>query len=181
MEVQGPVGIDPGRAIPPLEQMSGRQLLDAVHQRMRTGNVIERQVVVQAGEIEGAWDLGVAEERFQLRAEVDIGAAPMEVKRLDPQTVPRQHETPARLRPEPDGKHAPQTREALDIPLLERVQNDFGVAMSPEPMPQGFQLSPQLGVIVDLTVEDNNGIAVLAAQRLVAATQVDDLEANRAQ
>ena len=44
--------------------------------------------------------------------------------------------------------------------------------------PQLFQLAPQLGVIVDLAVEDDHGIAVFGNDGLVAGFQVDDLQAR---
>src|SRR5437762_3567285 len=60
------------------------------------------------------------------------------------------------------------------------MKYDFGVATCPEPVTQRFQLAAQLGVIVDLAVEDGDSIPVLAPLRLIAAFQVDNLEPYRA-
>ena len=43
------------------------------------------------------------------------------------------------------------------------------------------QFVAQLEVVIDLAVEDDGGVAVVAVDGLVAALQVDDLEPHRAQ
>src|SRR5207302_1964300 len=133
-EVQGPVRFDAGRPVPPVEQMAGRQLLYSLYKSVRTGNVVERQIVMEAGWVEQAGNLGMAEQRLQLRAEVDVGAAAMQVERLDPHSIPRQYQPPAGFGPQPDSKHAPQAREALDIPFEKSLEHDFAVAARLEPV-----------------------------------------------
>src|SRR5437667_10568679 len=44
-----------------------------------------------------------------------------------------------------------------------------------------FQLHPQIGVIVDLAVEDDDGISVVADDGLIATREIDDFEADRTQ
>ena len=44
----------------------------------------------------------------------------------------------------------------------------------------GLELAPQLGVVVDLAVEDEREVAVVAVERLVAGRDVDDREAAHA-
>src|SRR5712671_3070904 len=112
--------------------MAGRQLLYTFDKGVRTGNVVERKIVMQAGEIESAWNLVVAEQRLQLRAKVDVGAAAMHVERLDPQAISRQYQPPAGFRPKSKRKHASQTREALNVPFEKSLEYDFGVAAGQE-------------------------------------------------
>lgn len=45
-------------------------------------------------------------------------------------------------------------------------------------MPERLELPAQLGMIVDFAVEDQDGVAVVAAHRLVAVAQVNDLQAH---
>src|SRR5260370_42271880 len=100
--------------------MARRQFFDALHQSVWTGNIVEREIVMQAGEIECAGNLRMAKQGLQFRAEVYVGAPPVKVKWLDPQPVPRQHQGAARFRPEPHPAHDPRTWKAVDVPLEAR-------------------------------------------------------------
>ena len=53
-------------------------------------------------------------------------------------------------------EHAAHAVEALDAPLLERVDDHLGVGVvGPERVAaEPFELRPDLGVVVDLAVED---------------------------
>jgi hypothetical protein len=50
-----------------------------------------------------------------------------------------------------------------------------------ELMPEILKFPPQFGVVVDLPVERDDGMAIVADDRLVASAEIDDLQANRAQ
>src|SRR5262249_43210944 len=162
-EIQRPVGIDPGCAIPPLEQMSGRKLLDSLDQGMWAGYVVQRQVITEAGNIERAWNLGMDEQSLQLGAEVDFRAPAMQVERLDSEPIPAQYQAFGGLTPESQGEHSAKPGETVHIPLEKGLKSDFRIATRLEPMTQGFQFGPQLGVIIDLTVENGDRIAILAS------------------
>src|SRR5262245_29643527 len=56
------------------------------------------------------------------------------------------------------------------------MDQDFGIALGPEPVAAGFEIAAQLPVIVALAIEDDLNRAVLVADRLVASLQVDDGE-----
>ena len=47
--------------------------------------------------------------------------------------------------------------------------------------PSDFQLFAQLGVIVDFAVEDDDRFAIFSAKGLIAAREIDDLQAHRAE
>ena len=83
----------------------------------------------------------------------------------------------------PDGKgeHAAEAFEAIGAPGAEGFENDFGVAMSAEMVTEGFEFCAEFCEVVDFTVEDNDGVAVLSDDRLIAGAEVDDLEADSAQ
>ncbi len=87
----------------------------------------------------------------------------------------------SRLAPQRHREHPAQPREAVRVPLEERVQNRFGVAVGAEAMSALFQFAAQFQVIVDLAVEDDDGVAILGQDGLIAALHVDDLQPRRAQ
>ena len=61
------------------------------------------------------------------------------------------------------------------------MQNRLGIAVAVETVAQRFQLLAQLQMVVDFAVEDDDGVAVVGLDGLVAACQIDDLQAGRAQ
>src|SRR5205809_894640 len=101
----------------------------------------------------------------------------MQVQRLNPEAITGQYQAFGGLAPEPQGEHPAKTRETVHIPLEKGLEGYFRIATSSKTMTQRFQFSPKLGVVVDLAVKDGDGVAVFAAQGLVAASQIDDLEA----
>ena len=48
-------------------------------------------------------------------------------------------------------------------------------------MTERLQFAPNFPVVVDLAVERDGGVAIVADDRLVAAVQIDDLQPDRAQ
>ena len=120
------------------------------------------------------------QNRLQLRAEKQVLSVPHKIKRLDSHAVARQHQPFRRFRIQRDGKHAAQTRKARRVPLDERTQNSFRIAVGVEAMAECLQFAPQFHVVVNFAVEHNGDIAVVRDNRLVAATEVNDLEPRRA-
>ena len=122
------------------------------------------------------------QDGLQFRAEIDVVAAAVVVERLDAHAVARQHQALARLGPEGHGEHSAQPRETGRVPLQERVQHRLGVAVangSDGRRPSSS--APQFPMVVDLAVEDDDRVAIVADDRLIAAVEVDDLEAHGAQ
>src|SRR5574339_28828 len=62
--------------------------------------------------------------------------------------------------------------------VLVKVDDDFGVGTRVEAMPATFQLGAQLDVVEDFAVEDHPDGAVLVADRLVSAFDMDDAQAR---
>src|SRR5580698_10221189 len=48
-------------------------------------------------------------------------------------------------------------------------------------MPRALKLLPQLAVVVDFAVENQDGIAIVTDHGLIAVLQIDDLEAHGSQ
>ena len=86
-----------------------------------------------------------------------------------------------------DGKTVYVTSEAgdlvhaIDAEFLITVDDNFGIAVGIETVSLGFELPPQLGEIVDLSVEDHPDSSVLVVDRLLSAFHVDDAEASHPQ
>src|SRR5579864_4181432 len=74
-----PVALATHVPIAPLQPMARPQFLDAIYQRPRRRNVIQREEAVEARETQGALDFRVHENRFQLRAEIKIAASARDV------------------------------------------------------------------------------------------------------
>ena len=85
------------------------------------------------------------------------------------------------LAPQRHREHPAQPRETFRVPLEERIQNRFGVAVGAEAISALFQFPAQFQVIVDLAVEDDDGVAVFGHDGLIAALDVDNLQPRRAQ
>ena len=148
------------------------------------GDAEEGQVVVERLLVDGALLLRVEEQRLDLRREHKPVVVNGVVERLDPDAVAHEPQLAGPAVPQRDREHAAEAVEAVDAPLLVRVDDHLGVgvvgaeAMAAEPL----ELRPQLGVVVDLAVEDELDRPVLVRHRLVGAVrEVDDREPARAE
>ena len=63
--------------------------------------------------------------------------------------------------------------------LFVEVQVRFRVAIGAEGVAVALELAPELRVVVDLAVLDDDARAVLAGDRLIASGEVDDREPPR--
>ena len=109
-------------------------------------------------------------------ANVELAAERAVVERLDPEAVAREHELPRARVPDRDREHPAQPLPEARAPLLVAVREHFGVAAGAKDVPGTPEVVPQLAVVVDLAVLDDDDRAVLVRDRLVAARQVDDRE-----
>src|SRR5271157_4015845 len=178
---QTPVSLRAQLPIAPLDPMSRQDLLDSVHQRPRRRHVIQRQIAIQAGQTQPALNLRMNQDCLQLRPEKKFFTLPRDVKRLDAHAISRQDEAPGRSGPKRNRKHAAQPLEGLGVPLQKRAENGFCIAMRLKVMAQAFQLAAEFQVVVDLAIEDDGRFPVVACYRLIAAHEVDDLQAGCAE
>ena len=118
---------------------------------------------------------------LQFRAEVQVFANLRNVQRFDAHAIASQHEAPVGLTPECDPEHPAQARETFRVPLNERIQDGLSITVGTESIAPLFQFLPQFQVIVDFPVEDDNRVAILGDDGLIAARNVDNLQACRAQ
>src|SRR6266851_10122798 len=181
LEAQAPIRFDLEVSVLPFQQVSRREFLDAAHQRVRAGNIVQREVILQAGEIQLARKFRMSENGFQFRAEIQLSATQVKIQRLDSETIARENQSPGILRPNRERKNAAKAREAILVPAQKSAQNYFGVAVGFEFFAARFQFRAQFAVVVDLTVEDQYGVSVLADHWLIARLKIDDLEAHGTQ
>src|ERR1044071_7051205 len=111
----------------------------------------------------------MGKDAFQLRAEKKFTIVLRIIQRLDAHAVAGKNERPLRLHPNRDAKHSSQMSKAIASPAQKSVQNDFSIATGLKARAAGFKLQPQLMMIEDFAVKDDDHVAIGADKRLVAA------------
>src|SRR6266480_5114344 len=86
-ERQGPVRPYRNLAVLPLEPISRRKFLNAIHESPWDRNVVQRKVAIEARQTEPTVNLGMDKEGLQLRAEEQIVILARNVKWFDPHAV----------------------------------------------------------------------------------------------
>ena len=152
------------------------QLAHVAEDRVRRGDRVEREERLERVGVDLA-----ARQRAQLGREAQLAADVPVVERLDPVAVAREHEAAARRVPDRDREHPAQPLGEAGAVLLVEVDEHLGVGVRAEGVAGALELVAQLGVVVDLAVLDDDDAAVLVRDRLVAAGEVDDREAPRAE
>lgn len=121
------------------------------------------------------------EDRLQFRAEENVGTVMRDVQRFDTQPVAAENQAAPRFRPHGKSKHAAQPGKAFQVPFEERMQDNLRVAAGLETVSAIFQFLAKFTVIVDLAVENDDGVAIFGRDRLIACGEIDDLESSRSQ
>src|SRR5437867_3055343 len=92
----------------------------------------------------------------------------------EPEFIPAQVEGSKRV-------DAVQPLEQRRTTFLPTMHQHFGVGRGPKPVTHGFQLAPQLEMVVQLTVHHDPEALVLVGHRLRSALDVHDAEAAMAE
>ncbi len=165
-----------GGALAIEQRCSRRQFLDPSDDAAGSRHVLVSHEVVERLDIPLQRHPWRHDHRLELRPEDDALWPIVDVERLDAQPVAGEEELLAP--PIPDGKpeHAVEPSHAVRSPLLVGVDDRLGVAARAEAVAAGLQLGPQLGVVVDLAVEDDLDRTVLVGHRLVPPGEVDDAQ-----
>src|SRR5580704_9734400 len=120
------------------------------------------------------------EDGFEFGAEIKILAAECEIERLDPHSIAREHQTLGRFRPQRHSEHPAHFGKAIRVPFEKRLQYRFRIAVRMELAPASFQLLAQLQMIVNFPVERDHRPSGSICYWLIAAVQIDDLQARSA-
>ena len=121
-------------------------------------------------------------QRLQFRTEPQRVAVPTVVQGFDADTIADEVQDALAFIPQREREHADESLDGLDAPLLESGQDDFGVARAFERVPQRHQRRADVGVVVDLAVENHDEAPVLRRHGLVAALgEIDDRQPSMSQ
>jgi hypothetical protein len=101
-----------------------------------------------------------------------------EVEGLDAHAIASEDEAVFRFAPEGKGEHPTEPFEGGGVPFEEGMEDSFGVAKGFKTVTTLTQLLAKFGVVIDFAVEDQDGIAIRAFERLVSAVEVDDAQTN---
>jgi len=181
LEFEIPIGLLCEAALAPVEEAAGAELSDAGDEGMGLGDVVEREVVGKGFGVEVAEDGGVVEEDLEFGAEDELLLVLVVVKRFDADAVADEEEFLEAEVPDGEGEHAAEFFEAGGAPLAVGLEDDFGVAVGAEAVAEGGEFVTEGGEVIDLAVEDDDGLAVFGEDGLVAAGKVDDFEADGAE
>src|SRR6266850_4445532 len=133
---------------------------------------------MKPGEVQLSLKFWMRKNGFQFGTEVQLVIAEVKIQGLDSEPVARQNQSPCITGPNCDREHATQARETVLIPSQKRAQDYFGVAVGFEFVTARFEFRAQFAVIVDLAVENQDSISVLADHGLIAGLKIDDFEAH---
>src|SRR3954447_6034090 len=105
---------------------------------------------------------------LQFGAEEEGAVEPAVVERLDAQAVTHQVELSLLAVPEGDAEHADEALQGgSQSPFLDGLEDDFGVRGAAEVVPEWLQFGSHGGVVVGLTVEDDDVALAGREHRLV--------------
>ena len=99
-----------------------------------------------------------------------------EEQRLDSERIAGERQALRQLVPDGDRIHALQLEPGVVAPLEESGEDRLGVAMVGLELIAALELAAELGMIDDLSVEDDRMASVGAQKRLVTTGDVDDAE-----
>ena len=102
------------------------------------------------------------------------------VEGLDAEAVARGEERALPRVPDGEREHPVEPLEAVRAPAARTGQQHLGVATRTKAVPARLELRAQLDVVVDLAVEDDPEVAVVADHRLVARRRQVDHASRRA-
>jgi hypothetical protein len=171
-----PVSLLVDATVLPLKPKAWRQFLNAFDQRPRRRDVVHGQKAIQTFQAELPLYLWMNQNAFQFGREEEVLSSFGYVKRLDSYAITGEHQPLPGVTPYGGSEHAAQAGETVCVPFKKRVEHSFGVAMRLEAVTARLECLANFEVVINLSVEDDRGVAILRVDRLIAPRQVDDLE-----
>ena len=98
-----------------------------------------------------------------------------------PTAIARQHQPPGGVCPKRHGKHAAQPAETLRVPFEKSAKNRLRIAVRVKSMTQLLQLGTDFEMVIDLSIEDDNRVAVFSGDGLIAVFEINNFQARGAQ
>ncbi len=161
--------------------LPGLELANPFEQRARGAHIAEGEKLGQRFRVELSADVRQLQERLGLRGEGELPLGERVVKRFDAEGIARNDQPLGAAVPERQGKHALELLQERIALLLVEMDDDLGIAARGELVARLLETGPQLAEVVDLAVADDDEIAVLVADRLMAAGDVDDRQPPHAE
>ncbi len=98
----------------------------------------------------------IKEKSFDFRGKDDTAVMNAVTQWLDANAIADKPELAIACVPQGNGKHPPESVDAVDPPLLEGMQYDFRIRMVclPAMIADIFQFGADVGVVVDLAIEN---------------------------
>ena len=169
----------PGReaaGVIPLGRVARLELANCAERCRGRRDVPELEIRVERVPVELSMRQADNVECLQLRREPDSPGSGRDVERLDAEPVAGEEQRLLGRVPDGEREHAAQPLHALRPVLFVEMQDDLGVALSGEHVSLRDQPTPELAVVVDLAVEDDDLRVVFVEDRLSSARQIDDAE-----
>ena len=110
------------------ERVTRQQLVDALEQRLRAGEIPRGQQFRQPVLVRAGLDEPAREDRLDLRGEEQAVAGTRPVERLDAEPIAGEQQPPRRRVPDREREHAAEAVDAVVAPLLVGVDDRLGVA-----------------------------------------------------
>src|ERR1700730_9310176 len=100
----------------------------------------------------------------------------MNIQRFDAHAVAGKYESLFIFNPNRNGKHAAKPRKTCGVPSLKGAQDHLCVTAGVERVSGPFELSPQLLVIINLPIKNQDRVAILSHHGLLPALKINDLQ-----
>ncbi len=177
LDLRLPVALDPLAVALRDEDRPGREPVDPAKSGPLAGDVLEREIRVECGEVRLAPQTRQLEQRLQLRRERERPVVePRPDERLLAEPVAREHEPAAWAVPERDREHPLEALDEARPVFLVEVRDHRRVAAPANFVALRGKVAPELGEVVELAVEDRDDVALLVRDGLVAELRVEHLE-----
>ena len=154
--------------------MAGRDLEDALKECATAGppeiHGMPRVFNIPAGGHPGG------EQCFHFGSHVQGVVVKRVIQWLDAEAIARSKQRVARRVPKHERKFAAQAMQCLRPEILVEVQGDLAVRSRAEVVPRTLELGANRLEVVELAIDDDAGLVILAGDRLRAGRQVDDAQ-----
>ena len=182
MRAGSPVSPRHSLQIPVEEQaVAGRELLDSSEKGPGARDIAEREIFAEHLGVQGAWTIRVAQERLDLRCENEEILSRVVVHRFDSEPVSDEQQLFAPAVPDSESEHAAKVAHALCTVFLIGMNDRFCIGAGGELVAASDEIASEIGVVVDLAIENDNDRSVFIKDRLLSAAEVDDAQPSMAE
>src|SRR5581483_8352669 len=134
------------------KKITGGNFANRFEDRVRGGHVLIGKILAQGARVYFSSDLGMFQQRLDLRAKNNATVVAAVVQRFFADSVARQKKGFVAGVPEREGKHSLETFQTLNAFFFIEVDNNLGVRVGPEAVALFFEFRSQLAKIIDLAV-----------------------------